>query len=52
MLAAERAREEEDFAPIFFWPQQRRSVGENVRKIISEASQADYEAACNRVYFL
>lgn len=37
-LAAERARRGEVFAPIFFWPQQQRGIGEIMRKIIREAT--------------
>ena len=51
-LAAERARRGESFAPVFFWPQQRRGIGEVVRRIIREASQTDYPSVCNRVFFL
>lgn len=52
ILAAERSKRGELFAPIFFWPQQRRRVGEMVRSIIREASRANYSSACSRVYFL
>lgn len=51
-LAAELARKRERFAPIFFWPQQRRSVGELVRRIISAGTGIDYDSACSRVFFL
>jgi len=51
-LAADCAGRGEVFAPIFFWPQQRRAVGEIVRRIIREATRSDYPAACSRVYFL
>lgn len=52
VLAAERAGKREAFAPILFWPQQRRLIGQVVRSIIREVSQGDYSGACNRVYFL
>jgi hypothetical protein len=50
-LAAERAAEQERFAPIFFWPQQRRAIGQLVRGIIREASRHDYQSACSQVFF-
>lgn len=51
-LAAESAARGESFAPIFFWPQQGRGVGEIMRRIIREAKQSDYSTACSRVVFL
>lgn len=51
-LSAELARRSEAFAPIFFWPQQRRSIGVIMRKIIREATLHSYEEACSRVFFL
>jgi len=52
VLAADLSGRGEVFGPIFYWPQQRRSVGEIVRRIIREASREDYSAACSHVYFL
>lgn len=51
-LAAQRAAQQQRFAPIFFWPQQRRSIGQLVRSIIREASRYDYDSACSQVFFL
>lgn len=51
-LAAERAARQERFAPIFFWPQQRRSIGQLVQSIIREASRHEYTSACSQVFFL
>jgi len=51
-LAAEHAAKQEEFAPIFFWPQQQRSVGGLVSTIIREATCHDYRSACSRVFFL
>jgi len=51
-LAAQRAVQQQQFAPIFFWPQQRRSIGQLVRSIIREASRHDYDTACSQVFFL
>lgn len=51
-LAAERGARQERFAPIFFWPQQRRSIGQLVQSIIREASRHDYDSACSQVFFL
>jgi hypothetical protein len=52
VLAARRAEQQQRFAPIFYWPQQRRSIGQLVRSIIREASRHDYDAACSQVFFL
>ena len=52
VLAARYAARGETFAPVFFWPQSQRRVGEVVRSIIREASREDYGAACSRVYYL
>jgi hypothetical protein len=51
-LAAEHARRGEVFAPIFFWPQQQRGIGEIMRKIIREATLHSYDEACSQVFFL
>jgi uncharacterized protein DUF5615 len=51
-LGAEHAGRNEGFAPIFFWPQQQRGIGEVLRKIIREASLHSYDDACSRVFFL
>jgi hypothetical protein len=52
VLAARYAAQGETFAPIYFWPQQSRSIGEMVRRILREASVEDYPSACSRVHFL
>jgi hypothetical protein len=52
VLAARHTNRGESFAPIYFWPQSRRRVGELVRSIIREASRGSYAALCSRVYFL
>jgi hypothetical protein len=51
-LASRCARRGETFAPIFFWPQNRRGVGEIVRRILREADPAEYAGASSRVHFL
>jgi hypothetical protein len=51
-LAAELAKRGEVFAPIFYWPQQQRGIGEIMRKIIREATLHSYEEAASRVFFL
>ena len=48
VLAAERGVRQERFAAIFFWPQQRRSIGQFVQSIIREASPHGYDAACSQ----
>jgi hypothetical protein len=52
VLAAQLAKRGEAFAPIFFWPQNRRRIGEVVRHVIRETSHGTYAAICSRVYFL
>lgn len=51
-LAADGAARGEPFAPIFFWPQQRRSIGHVVRAVIRESSRGDYASACSQVVYL
>jgi hypothetical protein len=51
-LAAEYARRAEAFAPVLFWPQQGRRVGEIVRRILRVAGSEKYSSAASRVYFL
>lgn len=51
-LAAQCAAKQEVFAPIFYWQQQRRTVGEMVRRIIREASRFSYSDVCSQVFFL
>ena len=51
-LASQLAQSGETSAPIFFWPQQRRSIGQMVRRIIQAASGSKYDEACSQVFFL
>src|SRR5688572_3798968 len=51
-LAAVRVARRQLLAPIFFWPQQRRSIGQLVQSIIPEASRHDYISACSQMFFL
>jgi hypothetical protein len=51
-LAAERASRQELFAPIFYWPQQQRTVGELLGTVLPLAATLSYEEACSRVFFL
>lgn len=51
VLAAHCIARNETFAPIFFWPQQRRRVGEVVRSVIREATH-EYDELCSRVHYL
>ena len=51
-LAASLSAQGQKFAPIYFWPQQGRSIGEMIRRILREASQSDYDTACSQVFFL
>ena len=52
VLAARHSAPEELFAPIYFWPQQVRPVGQIVRRILREAASDDYRSACSHVHFL
>ena len=51
-LSAALAARNEPFAPIFFWPQNRRRIGDVVRSVIRAATTLDYASACSRVHFL
>lgn len=51
-LAADLAARGETFAPIYFWPQQGRPIGEMARRVLREATLEDYRSACSRVHFL
>lgn len=52
VLAAACASRGETFAPVFFWPQRQRRVGDVVRAVVREAIRDDYPAACSQVYYL
>lgn len=52
VLAANLSARDETFAPIYFWPQRGRAVGEMVRRILQEAGRESYASACSRVHFL
>lgn len=51
-LASRSAASGEAFAPIFYWPQQRRRVGDLVRSIIREATRNTYEEALSKVFYI
>jgi predicted nuclease of predicted toxin-antitoxin system len=51
-LAAAHAARKETFAPIFFWPQNRRRIGDVVRSTIRLATTLEYAEARSRVHFL
>jgi hypothetical protein len=51
-IAAEHQRQGEIFAPILYWPQNRRGIGDAIRRVILMASQRDYDASCSQVFFL
>ncbi|MEO8498229.1 MAG: DUF5615 family PIN-like protein [Planctomycetota bacterium] len=51
-LAGERWAAGVEFAPIVFWPQQHRTVGQIVRTVIQLAAAHAYEQACSRVFYL
>ncbi|MCA9228320.1 MAG: DUF5615 family PIN-like protein [Planctomycetales bacterium] len=51
-IAAQRSADQQAFAPIFFWPQQQRTVAQILNGIVREASQHKYTDACSRVFYL
>jgi hypothetical protein len=51
-LAAALGRRSEPFAPILFWPQQRRTIRELLARIIPIANEPNYTALCSQVHFL
>ena len=51
-LAARYSALGETFAPIYYWPQQGRPIGEMARRVLREASLEDYRSASSRVHFL
>ena len=51
-LAAECHSRSEVFAPILFWPQQQRSIGYLIGRIVSLASRENYAELCSQVFFL
>jgi hypothetical protein len=51
-LAEQASANGETFAPILFWPQQHRSIGQLISRIIPIANSSDDTMLCNRVFFL
>jgi len=51
-IAAELSKRQVALAPIFYWPQRGRRIGEVPRSILREARSWDYAAACSRVFFV
>ena len=49
--AAESSARLEPFAPIVFWPQQQRTVGQLLPKIVHLATTLRYTEACSQVFF-
>ena len=52
MFAAHCSANNKTVAPIYFWPQQGRPIGEMVRHILREASLEDYPSAHLKVHSL
>ena len=52
VLASQHAARGDTFAPIFFWPQQQRQIGQLICRIIRVASQQEYAKVCSHVFFL
>lgn len=51
-IAAERGARLETFAPIFYWPQQQRTVADLLQKILKVATSQSYADASSQVFFL
>jgi hypothetical protein len=51
-IAANYTAMQTEFAPIFFWPQQARTVSQVVSQVIQNVTQNDYAALCSRVTYL
>jgi hypothetical protein len=51
-LASTFASQGRSFAPIFYWPQNQRRIGDTMRKTIGLATTLEYAKACSQVYFL
>ena len=51
-LAMQCRSSSEPFAPIFYWPQQQRTIGEVLRAIIRECSHDDFESLLSKVLYL
>ena len=52
VLASQHAARGDAFAPIFFWPQRQRPMGQLIQSIIRAANQQEYAKACSQVFFL
>lgn len=50
--AANRAARLVTFAPIIYWPQQKRTVGQLLPKILEVATTRSFNEACSQVFFL
>jgi Domain of unknown function (DUF5615) len=51
-LAAKLAHSQLEFAPIFYWPQQQRTLQELLHGVLREAVRLDFSQACSQVFFL
>lgn len=51
-IAAGRSSRSEPFAPIIYWPQQQRRIGDLVSALIALASNHDYSELLGQVVFL
>ena len=51
-LAREHWKAEIPFAPIFFWPQQQRSVGEIIRQVLQLSTTLIFSEAKSQVFYL
>jgi hypothetical protein len=51
-IGGQRQQQGVVFAPIFFWPQAGRSVGECIRRIVSAATQMDYDDSLSTITYL
>jgi len=51
-IASDRASRGESFAPIIYWPQQQRRIGDLVQALIALASNHEYSQLLGQVVFL
>jgi hypothetical protein len=51
-IAARLQQQGAAFAPVLFWPQQRRTLSELLATIVSLIDGADYDVICSQVYYL
>lgn len=51
-IAADRSSRSEPLAPVVYWPQQQRRIGELVQSLVALASNHEYSELLGQVVFL